>query len=294
MKKKLSQLRIQYRVSGVGFGKELFFRSASVRALQTLPELQHIILPFRPDMIEASLKRLTHLRRRRPAIETAVSEEVVLLRGGAYLNDIWGDYWIIDAITSAVSHSRTRMIMIAPHSFCFCKTDFREVIADIEQELHIFCRERTSYDLMCSTHFPANVHVHLSQDAALYLTDGDFEVKKSGREEYVLVAPRLDRESIVRWNLRRAQKLWKETRILVRDMSLCDLTSFVNIVGNASEVHTDRLHVGILSAILGKQTYLYPNCYHKNKGVYEFSLRQFPKMKFVESREFPPSEEIRD
>jgi len=44
-------------------------------------------------------------------------------------------------------------------------------------------------------------------------------------------------------------------------------------------VRTDRLHVGILSALLGKEVHLYDNLYGKNRAVYEHSMRErFPRV----------------
>lgn len=46
-------------------------------------------------------------------------------------------------------------------------------------------------------------------------------------------------------------------------------------------VNTNRLHVGILSALLGKKVHFYDNAYGKNRSVYEASLAtRFPSMTF--------------
>ena len=61
---------------------------------------------------------------------------------------------------------------------------------------------------------------------------------------------------------------------VVSDVSMRgSLTDFVSTVENAEEVFTDRLHVAILGSILGKKVTLYGNVYHKNRGVWEYSLR---------------------
>lgn len=39
-------------------------------------------------------------------------------------------------------------------------------------------------------------------------------------------------------------------------------------------IHTNRLHIGIASALLGKDVHLYPNNYYKCRAVYEHSIRQ--------------------
>lgn len=42
----------------------------------------------------------------------------------------------------------------------------------------------------------------------------------------------------------------------------------------------------IRNLVRAKDTFLYPNFYHKNKGVYEFSLYKFPNVKFIDSPRF--------
>ena len=54
-------------------------------------------------------------------------------------------------------------------------------------------------------------------------------------------------------------------------------------------VHTDRLHVAILSALLGKRVLLHDNSYGKNSAVYDQSMRwHFPKVELC-SRAGGPS-----
>jgi exopolysaccharide biosynthesis predicted pyruvyltransferase EpsI len=64
--------------------------------------------------------------------------------------------------------------------------------------------------------------------------------------------------------------------------------SFIDITAKAARVYTDRLHVAILAGILRKEIYLLPNSYHKNKSTYEFSLKRFHNVHFIDTNEFPP------
>jgi exopolysaccharide biosynthesis predicted pyruvyltransferase EpsI len=47
-------------------------------------------------------------------------------------------------------------------------------------------------------------------------------------------------------------------------------------------IRTDRLHVAIAGAVLGKAVVLYPGSYFKNRAVYDFSLRPYPNVKFAD------------
>jgi hypothetical protein len=50
-------------------------------------------------------------------------------------------------------------------------------------------------------------------------------------------------------------------------------------------IRTDRLHVAILGALLGKRVHLHAGAYFKNRAVYESSMRNdFPHVSFYEKR----------
>jgi exopolysaccharide biosynthesis predicted pyruvyltransferase EpsI len=51
--------------------------------------------------------------------------------------------------------------------------------------------------------------------------------------------------------------------------------SFVDEIAQYRVVHTDRLHVAILSCLLGKELHFYPGAYFKNKAVYFSSITGF-------------------
>ena len=46
----------------------------------------------------------------------------------------------------------------------------------------------------------------------------------------------------------------------------------VDEINRYEEVHTDRTHVSLAAAFLGKITHVYPDNYHKVKGIYEYTL----------------------
>ena len=57
----------------------------------------------------------------------------------------------------------------------------------------------------------------------------------------------------------------------------------IRIVNRCETLHTNRLHIAIAGALLGKHVMMYPNNYHKCRSVYEFSMRErFPNVCWVE------------
>lgn len=79
--------------------------------------------------------------------------------------------------------------------------------------------------------------------------------------------------------LGRIQSGHADLPIVAGDISridFCTFDQFGAYVANAAVVLTTRLHVGILAALLGKETYLVPGVYHKMAAVYEYSLADMP------------------
>lgn len=59
------------------------------------------------------------------------------------------------------------------------------------------------------------------------------------------------------------------------------IAPLLRAVGRFEEVHTDRLHVAIIAALLGRKTRLHANNYHKNAAIFESSLAPFyPHVRF--------------
>ena len=59
------------------------------------------------------------------------------------------------------------------------------------------------------------------------------------------------------------------------------MADFLDAIARFETVHTNRLHVSIAAAMMGRQVHLYPNSYFKNRSIYEASLKlAFPNVAF--------------
>jgi hypothetical protein len=58
---------------------------------------------------------------------------------------------------------------------------------------------------------------------------------------------------------------------------------FIGTIAGFAEVETDRLHVGIVGAMLGKKVRLFTGIDHKVREVYEFSLAGFANVELVDA-----------
>lgn len=67
----------------------------------------------------------------------------------------------------------------------------------------------------------------------------------------------------------------------ISDPQLATLDEYLSEIASATLVVTNRLHVALPSAILGKETFLVDSGYHKLVGVYEQSLVDVPNIQFV-------------
>lgn len=70
-----------------------------------------------------------------------------------------------------------------------------------------------------------------------------------------------------------------------RNDAITDYTTsrLMKYVNRFDEIRTDRLHICIASALMGKKVSFYPNSYFKCRAVYEYSLKEpYPNVTFFE------------
>ncbi|MCP5363943.1 MAG: polysaccharide pyruvyl transferase family protein [Hyphomicrobiales bacterium] len=76
--------------------------------------------------------------------------------------------------------------------------------------------------------------------------------------------------------------------ILAKDISLpnvCSFDDFCHIIAGSAAVFTTRLHVGVLSAMVGRPTFLFEGNNHKIRGIYEHSMVDWPHVRLVTTEE---------
>jgi len=199
-----------------------------------------------------------------------VPEEVdlVLLEGGGYMCDYWYGAWFLN---QAKPRGPTP-IAIGPQSYHFKKTEFPQHLTD-SREYHLFCREKPSLHHLTQLGLPPNTSVYLSPDTALYLEKEDLEPYIEPLEGgYDLFAFRKDRESLLSAQQRQTLVDGSDNPLVADISKRGSLTEFITTIFHAHHVFTDRLHVAIAAKVLGRPATLFPNRYHKNRGVWEYSL----------------------
>ena len=202
-------------------------------------------------------------------LELPEETELILFEGGGYMNDIWYG----PTLLWQVMKRNPEPVAVGPQSYLFTKTRFHQYFED-NRPVHLFCREKYSLEHLKKKGLPNNVVTSVSPELALYLNEGDLREFITQRDGgYELIALRNDKESALSSSAREEIIQMCENP-MISDISLGKtMTDFVSTVNNADKVFTDRLHVAILSKILGKKVTLFGNKYHKNKGVWEYSLK---------------------
>jgi len=178
----------------------------------------------------------------------------------------------------------------------------------------LFARDPESYQNLLGLELPSSVRIGLAHDPAFHLKDTKWadELREANSSEYVLASFRADHESAMRlpdstplfkkwpfslafrYHKRRCRTKLNQERLskvrqlagsnvplMEEDASLMSFHSFVECVGRAAQVHTDRLHCMILAVLLGKEVFAYPTAYGKLESVYEHSMKSWAKVNFV-------------
>ncbi|HEY8518624.1 MAG TPA: polysaccharide pyruvyl transferase family protein [Gammaproteobacteria bacterium] len=173
----------------------------------------------------------------------------------------------------------------------------------------LFARDPASFAALQAAELPASVTIGLSHDPALQLRATEWleSHRQAATAEHVLLAFRDDHETeaarsraverlpyrcrawLERARGRRSRQrkiaaarraLTADRPLLVADVSKQNLHLFLETVRQAAEVHTDRLHVMLLSAMLGKPVFAYPTSHGKLEAVYRHSLAGWAHVEF--------------
>jgi len=190
--------------------------------------------------------------------------------------------------------------VILPSSFYDCS----DVIEIFDERFTIFCREKQSYDYCILRNNRAKFIV--ADDMAVNM---DFGIFKNKLYDTVILNEFLDgKQEFSYKNYSTILKKINKNLSSVKDFSIgyflrkdaestgnnnagfdlsglggsycldsgfCFITSrlFLSVIDKFDTIVTDRLHIGIAAAKLGKKVYLLDNLYKKISSVYEYSLK---------------------
>lgn len=197
--------------------------------------------------------------------------------GGNLVQGLYDDLYNI--INRFVDGNRC---IVLPHTIF----GYEDLISRVKSgNLTVFCRDKTSYNVCVMENGLDSTNIFLDDDLAFSINEeflrpyrekagcGTANCFRTDSEAAGLhPVPKDNRDISFSWN----GALWfdKEfTESVVRSL-LIYLSAY-------ESVRTDRLHVAILAAMLGRNVFLFPNSYYKNRSVFEMSLKKYPKAYFV-------------
>jgi exopolysaccharide biosynthesis predicted pyruvyltransferase EpsI len=226
---------------------------------------------------------------------------IVVYGGGGNLVPYY--HYARDVIQSL--HLRARRMLVLPSSIL----GNQELLASLGSNTEILCREAVSYEYVLG--MAPRARVHLFHDMAFNL-----DVERTLRENPLPIQPHLPRLAL-RALLFEMDLLPDLTRLarakelaafrtdqealagdlppgnldLARRLSYGadreDVARYVSwrmlyFLRRFERIRTDRLHICIAGALLGKQVEFFANRYHKNKAVFEYSLRdRYPNVRWM-------------
>jgi hypothetical protein len=153
-----------------------------------------------------------------------------------------------------------RRIYLLPCTIDPACPDVAGLLETLDRRTTIFCRERTSLELV-QAQVAGRCAVHLDEDLAFAFDYAPWKKEGAG----ALIAFRGDRESL-------GCPLPPGNRDVSAEGNTDDGEHLLSVVAEYREVYTDRTHIGICAAMLEKDVHFYPNSYFKNRAIYEYSL----------------------
>jgi exopolysaccharide biosynthesis predicted pyruvyltransferase EpsI len=237
--------------------------------------------------------------------------QIVLVPGGNQTMwqgniDIWKDAW---------SRWPEKDFVVGPTTIWLGLTRWEQEIQRRHARVTaLFARDPGSYAILQTCRLDGDITLGLSHDPALYLRDSELIARhrEAATDEFVLAAFRDDFEGLKDPQSRRAQWLKlvpsyvqrqiqsldrrtrRQSKIArairctrsTKPLRVCDASTFpfpyfLETVRSAEEVHTDRLHVMLLAAMLGKPTFAYGTHFRKLENVYHHSVKSWARVEFI-------------
>jgi polysaccharide pyruvyl transferase len=197
-------------------------------------------------------------------------DEAIYLHGGGGYNP-WCSGRALIALEHAIRHCRGPIVQ-GPQTFDDAEGYFdRQLLpilaADPSRHLILYVRELTSLAALAAR-VPAHVSLRLDHDTALHLTPAELPCGRSEAGRYDLLALREDNEA--------PSGVPEAAASGVRlDPARYALTfeHWVRIHARSRTITTNRTHSAVIGAVLGKPTTMLAGSYHKNRSIWEYSLK---------------------
>lgn len=211
-------------------------------------------------------------------------KDIVLITGGGYFGNLWFDdgEYIVRKIIKKCNHNK---IIILPMTMFFTQNVLRNIelkksmrIYSNHDNLYVFCREKSTYELLKRNSKIDDLHLFLIPDMVLYLSPKEYD-----KYNTILICLRNDKEKnneidtdklLNYLKVNTNYKFQLTTTRLNHDINIEDrnkyLTSKLKEFTESRLVITDRLHAMLFAYITCTPCIAIDNISHKISGVYEW------------------------
>ncbi len=150
----------------------------------------------------------------------------------------------------------------------------------LDKDVDIFCRERVSHDWVSKTvKYPQNVFLRKDMSFLLDLTNykdrpkQGFHLECFRKDSEMTVIPHEHINIDAPVQLKDEYDSPKHKQFATYDKIKYNSNVLINFISMFDTIRTNRLHVAIIGSMLGKKVTMFPNIYHKNKSVYDYSMK---------------------
>lgn len=197
------------------------------------------------------------------------SEEIVYIHGNGGLNHLYHND--INALEVSL-RSNARAIIMGPCTIGdddYAQKLVRSGLRDVDPgRVSFILRESTSFQI-AQRNFPSTVELGLNCDTAFYTNVSNLVARIGSLPgRYQLWALRQDREAIKAAGFLVSSGICLDPARYARSFD-----HWVRLHACAESVVTNRTHSAIMSCLLGKKTVMFAGSYHKNRSIWEYSLR---------------------
>ena len=193
--------------------------------------------------------------------------DIIYLHGGGGFNSMYG--WSPRVLKILRTMFPKNLIIVGPTSATLEPRYLRQFLPE-DKEIIFFARELTTCKFM--KRFYSNIYV--DHDTAFHLTKNCAEFKSFCmglpiKNNHKLLILRQDPEAVP------LPKVIKRKNFdIVCDPISSKREKWLKLHLWASKITSNRVHSATLGAIAGKEVELFANSYHKNRAIWEFSLKK--------------------
>jgi len=168
---------------------------ASFRELGQRVYFQPIPGNFGDDLIVMGIEELAQ-RNGLNFISEIESAEHILIKGGGALLDVYPK--LLKQFKDFFHAHADIPTTLLPTSYLLHSTSMPELVGTRTAPLHIYAREKVTYDLLKDMEFDGPVTISLDHDTAFHLQDSDFltRLKANRTPKHILIVERIDVEAL--------------------------------------------------------------------------------------------------